>query len=95
MACRPQGYELQQCQEEQEAWGASSEKATRAFMENLAVRGGQAAQNAGQTLSWLYICTLRLLFDTLRGVPAVSQTKAVEKSSTLASWDLSWLTRKF
>ena len=55
VTCRPQGYELQQCQEEQEAWGASSEKATRAFMENLAVRGGQAAQNAGQPKSMMHV----------------------------------------
>ena len=44
---RPRGGALQQLREEQEAWGASSEKATHAFLENLAVTGARAAGNAG------------------------------------------------
>ena len=44
---RPRGAELQQIREEQEAWGASSEKASRAFLENLAVTGAKAAGIAG------------------------------------------------
>jgi len=44
---RPRGAELQQIKEEQEGWGASSEKASHAFLENLAVTGAKAAGNAG------------------------------------------------
>ena len=44
---RPRGAELQQIREEQEGWGASSEKASHAFLENLAVTGAKAAGNAG------------------------------------------------
>lgn len=44
---RPQGNDLQQVYAEQEAWGASSEKATHAFLENLAITGARAAGNAG------------------------------------------------
>ena len=44
---RPKGGALQQIWAEQEAWGASSEKATHAFLENLAVTGARAAGNAG------------------------------------------------
>ena len=44
---RPKGGDLQQVWAEQEAWGASSEKATHAFLENLAVTGARAAGNAG------------------------------------------------
>ncbi len=49
---RPRGAELQQIREEQERWGASSEKASHAFLENLAVTGAKAAGNAG-----MYIVT--------------------------------------
>ena len=48
---RPNGSDLQQIWAEQEAWGASSEKATHAFLENLAVTGARAAGNAGVLLS--------------------------------------------
>lgn len=44
---RPKGGDLQQVWTEQEAWGASSEKATHAFLENLAITGARAAGNAG------------------------------------------------
>ena len=44
---RPKGSDLQQVYAEQEAWGASSEKATHAFLENLAITGARAAGNAG------------------------------------------------
>lgn len=47
MYLRPKGGDLQQVWAEQEAWGASSEKATHAFLENLAVTGARAAGNAG------------------------------------------------
>ena len=48
---RPRGAELQQIREEQEAWGASSEKASHAFLENLALTGAKAAGNAGMPVS--------------------------------------------
>ena len=44
---RPKGGDLQQVWAEQESWGASSEKATHAFLENLAITGARAAGNAG------------------------------------------------
>lgn len=47
LVARPRGAELQQIREEQEEWGASSEKASHAFLENLAVTGAKAAGNAG------------------------------------------------
>ena len=47
---RPRGAELQQIREEQEGWGASSEKASHAFLENLAVTGAKAAGNAGLSI---------------------------------------------
>ncbi len=58
---RPKGAELQQIREEQEAWGASSEKASHAFLENLAVTGAKAAGNAGLSAAHLLVKTLPLL----------------------------------
>lgn len=52
---RPNGSDLQQTWAEQEAWGASSEKASHAFLENLAVTGARAAGNAGLLLSFLIL----------------------------------------
>ena len=53
---RPRGAELQQIREEQEGWGASSEKASRAFLENLAVTGAKAAGNAGTNRVCVSLC---------------------------------------
>ena len=53
---RPRGAELQQIREEQEGWGASSEKASRAFLENLAVTGAKAAGNAGTNPVCVCVC---------------------------------------
>ncbi|KAL0054630.1 hypothetical protein WJX82_000216 [Trebouxia sp. C0006] len=50
---RPRGAELQQIKEEQEGWGASSEKASHAFLENLAVTGAKAAGNAGKAAKYI------------------------------------------
>ncbi|KAL3132931.1 hypothetical protein ABBQ38_006845 [Trebouxia sp. C0009 RCD-2024] len=50
---RPKGGDLQQVWAEQEAWGASSEKATHAFLENLAVTGARAAGNAGKAAKYI------------------------------------------
>ena len=47
LAGQPRGNEAALYREEQESWGASSEKASHAFLENLAVTGAKAAGNAG------------------------------------------------